>query len=153
MKNFQPQIRKLILDQNFVIKDSENNQSGNVAPMLNMIEPGTSYPYIYIRSNTSTGSNENQSAFGSDNIITFEVHTRFQRSSGGDKNCNFITNNLIDQIITKASNPWYDQSSDPLIQYKIFSVELDNINFLQEMRSDHYYVRSIIDINFKTMEK
>ncbi len=153
MKNFQPQIRKLLLDQGFDVRDTENNQFGNVVQIVNMVLPSLPYPYIFMRSNSSTGSNENQSAFGSDNIITFEVHTRFQRSSGGDKQCNFITNNLIDQIITKASNPWYDQSSDPLIQYKIFSVELDNINFLQEMRSDHYYVRSIIDINFKTMEK
>ena len=81
-------------------------------------------------------------------IITFEVHTRFAKTAGGDKQANFISDNLMDQIITRGNAPWFSATTG----FKIYSVELDNINFFQEQRSDGYYVRSVIDINFKTME-
>ena len=106
------------------------------------------YPYIYIRSNQSKSSAVNRDAYGSDNIITFEVHTRFVKTAGGDKQANFISDNLMDQIITRGNTPWFSG----ITGFKIYSVELDNINFFQEQRSDGYYVRSVIDINFKTME-
>tara|TARA_R100000805_G_C3618573_1_gene121238 strand:- start:769 stop:1221 length:453 start_codon:yes stop_codon:yes gene_type:complete len=149
MRNVQAQIRKKIFDQSFLVRDTENNAiGGTIVPFTNKILPNQSYPYIYIRSNQSKSSAVNRDAYGTDNIITFEVHTRFAKTSGGDKQANFISDNLMDQIITRGNAPWFSGTTG----FKIYSVELDNINFFQEQRSDGYYVRSVIDINFKTME-
>lgn len=155
MRNRFAQIRRLILANaslgGILVRDSENNAiGGTTINFFNKILPNQSYPYIYIRSNQSKSSAVNRDAYGSDNVITFEVHTRFPKSAGGDKQANFISDNLMDQIIARGDSSWYNQPQG--VGYKIYAVELDNINFFQEQRSDGYYVRSVIDINFKTME-
>ncbi len=149
MRNLQAQIRKLIFDQSFLIRNTLDNAIGGTSVQLtNKILLGQSYPYIYVRSNSSESTEVNRDAYGSDNIITFEVHTRSAKSAGGDKECNLISDNLMNQIITRGNNAWFNNATG----FKIYSVELENITFIQDQRSDHYYVRSIIDINFKTME-
>jgi hypothetical protein len=154
MKDRSAQIRfQLFQDQAF-FKNADSltyldpyNVETNVK-VTNIVNRDTDYPFVLIRSNSVSGSEENQTAYGSDVIITFEVHTKFKRGQGGDKLCNDLTSKILEKVISRSEN-----HLDTTAQgFKTYVIELDALNYQNNEFDDGNYFRSIIDINFKTME-
>ena len=154
MKDRSAQIRyQLFQDPAFFAQNTAltyYNEYGTEIPVkvTNIVNRDIDYPYVLIRSNSIAGSEENQSAYGSDVIITFEVHTKFKRGQGGDKLCNDLTNQILERVISRSENHLNTTSNG----FKTYVIELDALNYQSNEFDDGNYFRSIIDINFKTME-
>lgn len=154
MKDRSAQIRyQLFNDLNFFLYDNAltyldpYNVQQNVK-VTNIVNRDTDYPFVLIRSNSVSGSEENQTAYGSDVIVTFEVHTKFKRGQGGDKICNDLTSKILEKVISRTEN-----HLDTTAQgFKTYVIELDALNYQNNEFDDGNYFRSIIDIKFKTME-
>ncbi len=154
MKDRSAQIRfQLFQDQAF-FKDADSltytDPYGTInnVQVTNIVNRDTDYPFVLIRSNSVSGSEENQTAYGSDVIITFEVHTKFKRVQGGDKLCNDLTSKILEKVISRTENH-LDTTGQG---FKTYVIELDALNYQNNEFDDGNYFRSIIDINFKTME-
>jgi len=123
--------------------------SGNVSlnnavvPVYDRVPNTAKEPYIRVSEQTGVDFSS-KSCPGQETTILFDVVTRFPQG-GGKRDADIISNQVMQIVIGGA----YPETND----FKVYHVQLDNVNTLEESGDTNYTVRKLIRIRNFVHEK
>jgi len=134
-------IRKAFIDR---LTDNVTVQGIDV-PIYNVIPREATYPFIKIYSVSNDEDDLNRSSFNTEAVVRLEVLTRFDYNSGGELQCNLITDEVINQIRTSPSG-YIDLTAQG---FNVYVIQNRGIKYITENLNDHTFYRAIINITVK----
>ena len=118
---------------------------GSFVPVYGRVPDNATYPYIKIGNAEMGEIDQNQSTFVQTINTLIEVVTRFDSDTGGVTESDIVTN-LVTQLIRTRSAGYIDLSADG---FNVYTQTIGFINKIEEAENDHYYYRSIINIDIR----
>lgn len=120
-----------------------------VVPVHGRVPSNATFPYIRVYSVETNEVDNNRDSYNTEVITRIEVNTRFDSDTGGELNCNIITDKIA-QIVRTRSGGYVDLGSNG---FKIYTSEIESISYVEDDMNDKTYFRSIMELSNRVFQQ
>lgn len=119
-----------------------------VVPVYNRIPTDANYPLIRVYGVSTGEVSQNQTSYITENITRIECISRFYSDDGGDLDNDLMVSQILELIRTRSEDYVNLKGNG----FKVYTSELNGVNYLQDDLPDYTYFRAIIEISNKIEE-